>query len=255
MPKIVITGAAGKIATVLRTHLTAETFTLRLIDKDPAGDLAIHRADLAETDPGWTALFDGADAVIHLAARTHPAAPWSELVAPNIDAVLNLYRAAALHKVPHIIFASSIWAAAARRADQGPIDAGCSDPGDNAYGASKVFAERVAHGFWRSDGVATTILRIGALATGASGHGLRKGWDAEARLSPRDLCDAVDRALRMPPAGVRTLNLISHNAGARFTLDEARDTIGYVPQDRFTPPPRTPLAIRLLRRLSRPKLR
>lgn len=240
MATILITGAAGKIAAALRPHLAARHgIVLRLVDKAAGNDLELHHADLTEAGSAWTSLLEGADAVIHLAANASPDANWPELTGPNIDATLNLYRAAAARKVPHVILASSIWAAAGRCADTAAIDAACQDPGGNPYGASKLIAERIAQGFWRSDGIATTVLRIGAFTTAPASDGLRAGWDAEARLSPRDLCGAVDCALRIPPDGVRTLNLISHNIGARFTLDEARETIGFVPQDHFATPKRS----------------
>ena len=232
MGTILITGAAGRLGQVLRAHLTRDGIALRLIDR-VGGDPAILEADLAEVSPAWIALFDGVDAVVHLAANGHPAARWAELVGPNIDAVLNVYRAAAAAGVAHVVLASSIWAAAGRRGDGGAIDAGVNDPGDNAYGASKIVAERIARDFQRSHGVATTILRIGAYSPDMGPARLTRGWDAEARLSRRDFCEGMERAIRSAPDGVRTLNLLSENAGRRFTLDEAREAIGFVPADRF----------------------
>lgn len=252
MGTILITGAAGRLGQVLRAHLsTRGDLALRLIDK-AGGDPAIVEADLAEALPLWTALFEGVDAVVHLAANGHPAARWTELVGPNVDAVLNVYRAAAAARVPHVVLASSIWTAAGRRRDGATIDAVASDPGDNAYGASKIVAERIAQDFWRSHAVASTILRIGAFSPDMGPARLTRGWDAEARLSRRDFCDGMERAIRTAPAGVRTVNLLSENAGRRFTLDEAREAIGFVPADRFEAQAKDAWTVRLRRFLARP---
>lgn len=237
MLSILITGASGMVGQVLRAHFAqADDVTLRPVDRDARGDPAVEVFDLTAASVEWTGLLAGVDAVIHLAANPSPHARWAELTGPNLDAPLNLYRAAAKQGVRHIVLASSIWAAAGRQRDSGPIEATEMDPGANPYGVSKLFAERVAHAHWRSDGVATTVLRIGALSLTGSAGGLERGWDREARLSSRDLCACVDRALRTPPQGVRTLNLISRNEGARFTLHEAEALIGYVPQDHFAKP-------------------
>jgi nucleoside-diphosphate-sugar epimerase len=238
MTTVLVTGASGRLGRILRRHLAClDGVTLRLLDKRDDGDADVAIADLAEASARWAALFENVDAVIHLAANSNQHAGWAELAAPNLDATVNLYRAAAEHGVGHVVLASSIWAAAGRRGQAGPIDARVNDPGGNAYGATKIFAERIAHASWRSHGIATTILRIGAVGAPGAANGLLRGFDAEARLSPRDLCGGVERALRTPPQGVRTMNLISHNADARFTLDEAEAAIGYVPLDHFAAPP------------------
>jgi uronate dehydrogenase len=251
MLTILITGAAGTLGQLLHAHLAqADDITLRLLDRKQS-DGPVETFDLTDAAAGWSPLLAGADAVIHLAANPDPRAGWADLAGPNIDAVLNLYRAAAQQRVPHVILASSIWATAGRRHDGGPIDAMVRDPGDNPYGTTKLLAERIAHAHWRSDGIATTILRIGAYSPTGSTGGLRKGWDLEARLSPHDLCAGMDRSIRAPAQGVRTLNLISRNDHARFTLDEAEATIGYVPRDHFAAPPATAPLRRLLARLRR----
>lgn len=237
---------------MLRAHLSGiDDVALRLVDRAECGDPAILIADLAVWSPAWATRFEGADVVVHLAANGHPAAGWPALVGSNVDAVLNVYLAAAAHKVPHVVLASSLWAAAGRRNDRAPIDAGDADPGDNAYGASKIVGERIAHSFWQSHGVASTILRIGAYSSDMGPARLTRGWDAEARLSRRDLCAAVELAVRGAPEGVRVLNLISANAGARFTLDEARAAIGFVPMDRFEAQGAEPLLRRMRRLLFR----
>lgn len=238
MVSVAITGASGTVGQVLRAHFArADDVALRLVDRDARGDPAVEIFDLTADLVEWTGFLGGVDVVIHLAANSSPQAQWADLRGPNLDAALNLYRAAAEQGVRHVVLASSIWAAAARQLDSWPIGAAEMDSGTNPYGASKLFAERVAHAYWRSDRVATTILRIGALSLAGSTGGLRRGWDMEARLSPRDLCAAVDRAVRAPANGVRTLNLISRNEGARFTLHEAEAEIGYVPQDHFAAVP------------------
>ena len=251
MTTVLITGTSGKLGRELRDHLSAmDGVVLRLTDKRPGDDDLIAQADLATRSQGWAGLLGGVNIVVHLAANADPAARWPELVAANVDAPLNLYLEAARHGVSHIVLASSIWVAAARRDDRGPIAADDADPGGSAYGASKLFAERIAHAFWLAHGVGTTILRIGAF-TPEPRPAPASDWDRAARLSRRDLCHAVELAVRDATDGVRTVNLISHNEDPRFTLDEARDLLGFVPQDRFADTRRGDLLARAIGRIRR----
>lgn len=237
---MVITGAAGNLGAKLRAHLQAEGgYELRLLDVDPHGDAAIRQADLAQSEPAWTKLFDGADAVVHLAANSRSDADWPDLIGPNIDATLNVYLAAVQHRVPRVVFASSVWAMAARAEGSEPITAGDPDPGGNRYGATKLFGERLARSFAASHGVTSVILRIGACREGdnpAFEHEFDP-WEDRIWLSNRDFCQGLELAINAKVDGVLTANLISDNPGSRWTLDEAREGLGYAPQDGATPSP------------------
>jgi nucleoside-diphosphate-sugar epimerase len=237
MPQtVVLTGAAGNIGSKLRSHLEAKgDCALRLIDRAGGSDAAIVEADLGQRDSGWSACFAGADVVVHLAGNGDPGAEWADLVAPNVDGVVNLYLAARDHGVSRVVLASSVWAMAARRADRGTISAAAPAPGDSRYGASKLFAEQLAPAFWRSAGISTVILRLGHCAKGINQPVAGERWDDECWLSNRDLCDGLDRALRSERPGVSLVNLTSRNGARRWTLDEARAILGYVPRDAFVP--------------------
>ncbi|MDP3660984.1 NAD(P)-dependent oxidoreductase [Phenylobacterium sp.] len=249
---VVITGAAGGIGTQLRAHLEARGgYELRLLDIDPRGDPHIIQADLSLMDDRWIAQFEGADAVVHLAANPQPNATWDALIAPSVDAVLNVYLAAAHHKVGRVVLASSIWAMAARLADAGPIEAAAQpDPGANAYGASKLFAERVAYAMWRAHGVPTVALRIGGMREAADAIDV---WGYGCWLSVRDGCQGLELAIRAPIEGVLVANLTSANAGSRWSLETTREALGFAPQDgvaasrNATRPPASHLIARLLK--------
>jgi nucleoside-diphosphate-sugar epimerase len=238
---IVITGAGGNVGSKLRAHLSAlGGYDLRLLDIDPGGDPEILKADLSVLDPAWTDRFEGADAVVHLAANGNAAASWDALIAANVDTVLNVYLAAAMHRIPRVVFASSVWAMAGRPKDGAPLTAGEPDPGGNAYGASKMFGERTARAFWRSHGITTVILRLGGCRPGDNPPDLADDpWGEQCWISNRDMCRGLELALTAQTTGMAVANLTSANPGARWTLDEARTLLGYEPQDHGPdlPPP------------------
>lgn len=235
---VVITGAAGNIGGKLRAHLRAHgDCVLRLADIDSHGDPEILRADLAKYDERWSALFAGADAVVHLAANPDPTAGWDKLLGPNIDAVLNIYQAAARHGVKRVVLASSVWAVASRFDDQEPILEGEPSPGSNAYGIAKMFAERVGKTFAEAHGISTVALRLGYCRPGAneprseSSELLDASW-----ISNADICHGLECAIRADIRGFVVANLTSANPGSRWSLVEARERLGYEASDGFTPP-------------------
>jgi nucleoside-diphosphate-sugar epimerase len=119
--RVVITGAAGRIG-IQMTEELSEAHELILIDRVSVPGRKSVVADLAAI-PGnaertwwslrrrpWSSFFEGADAVIHLAADARNHAPWECVLRDNIQATWNVIEAAAKHRVPHVVFASSNWA-------------------------------------------------------------------------------------------------------------------------------------------------
>lgn len=237
---VAITGAAGNIGGKLRAHLRARgDYVLRLVDIDSHGDPEILSADLANYDERWSALFAGADAIVHLAANPDPTASWDKLLGPNIDGVLNIYLAAARHGAKRMVLASSVWAMASRFDDKEPILAGEPSPGSNPYGTAKMFAERVGKTFAEAHGISTVALRLGYCRPGAneprseSSELLDASW-----ISNADICRGLECAIRADVHGFVVANLTSANAGSRWSLAEARQRLGYEASDGFAPPRR-----------------
>src|SRR5262245_17517542 len=119
--RVAITGAAGNIGRLLVEELSAD-YELYLIDRVPVPGRKSIVADLSqrrlrnywrpwanERLPRWTAVFKEIDAVIHLAAETDPLASFQKVNRDNIKATWNVIEAAATHKVPRVVFASSNW--------------------------------------------------------------------------------------------------------------------------------------------------
>ena len=119
---VLITGACGNIGRKLRAAW-AELYDLILIDR-VAGedDEEIITADLEILDDDWITHFHGVDTVVHLAANTDEYAFWDDLIGPNLDALANVFHAAALAGVERLIFASSNHVMGERReSDTEPI--------------------------------------------------------------------------------------------------------------------------------------
>lgn len=235
--RVVVTGSSGRIGALLCNHLKASD-RFDLVEIADAGPPSVLQADLRRYSPDWAIWFEGADAVVHLASNPTPTIWWDDDLCGNFDMVLNVFHAAAAHAVPRVVIASSVWAMYGQRFDSGycaPDRA--PDPGVSAYGAMKVFSERVARSFHEATGISTVALRIGSFVPepfASSDPGLSR-WAQECWLSPTDLCRGVERAIVAPNAGFAVVNLCSANCSDRWNSSQEFSKIGYVPETTHIP--------------------
>ncbi len=204
--KILMTGAAGALARRLRPHFASLGWEQVLLDRAGTDDVAILAADLAQWG-SWTDAFSGA---------------------------------AAMAGVKRIVFASSNWVLAGHRFGTAPLEAATEPYPVNAYGAAKLFAERLGRAWADIHGISTIALRIGYCQRDhANQPGTHMGWGLWGQrmwLSDRDLCQGFEKSV-LAPASLRfgVFNLVSDNEGMRWRLDDARDAMGYIPADHSVP--------------------
>lgn len=235
--RVLITGATGGIGRKLCRHLEAQgRYELLRLCLNPDNDPGVTRADLATADPAWTGLLSGVDTIVHLAGNPRNQAGWDTLIAPNIDALLNVYIAAARHGVRRVVFASSVWSLYGYRFTDDPLVPSITPAPTNPYGATKLFGEQVGKCFFDQHAIETIAFRIGAcrrVDNQASSRMTRGDWEQACWLSDRDMCQAMEKAIETPTVGFAILNLTSDIEGSRWSLAETRRVIGYAPQDRY----------------------
>jgi len=186
--------------------------------------------------------------VVHLAGNPIAYHPWPELVGPNIDAVLNVFEAAARGGVGRVVFASSNHVMGGYQDDQRPITPqlpprpGLSYGAEGAkrdstpYGSTKLFGERVGKHFAEARGLTVIAVRIGWVWRGENTPaGLPKDrgeWFRQMWLSDRDYLQLMERCLSAELAERFVIvNGMSANSGMRWDLGETRRLLGYDPAD------------------------
>ncbi|MEV0196619.1 NAD(P)-dependent oxidoreductase [Nonomuraea sp. NPDC050691] len=226
--RILMTGAAGKVGTLLRPRLAREGRVLRLSDLrpvDPApgsGEEEV-TADLADR-AAMAAAMEGVDAVLHLGgqSREHP---WADIVRANMDGTQALLEAAREEGVRHVVMMGSHHAAGFHTRPPGGADLPdyAFPRPDTFYGVSKVVMEALGSLYHDRFGMNVTVIRLGT-CNEASGdtRGLAT-W-----ISPGDLTRLVEAAFTAP--GYHVVWGVSDNTRRWWSLDEAR-AIGYVSQD------------------------
>lgn len=241
--RIVITGAAGNIGR-LATKELEEDHDLVLLDRRRVRDRPSIVGDLSAAPsrlrprPPWDPAFEGADAVLHLAAVLHPASyrrnAWSLIRRHNIDATWNVIRAAARHGVPKVVFGSSGWAIRAldHTLDEG--EAGEAYMGSDVlprpltiYGLSKAFGENAGRMFVDEGRLRTFIaVRIGFCPH----HGrppdnewLRRRW-----IGVRDMARLLRRCVEADVEGYHVVYGVSVD-DSPYDLSHTRNLLDWVP--------------------------
>ncbi|GAA1527747.1 NAD(P)-dependent oxidoreductase [Actinomadura kijaniata] len=221
---VVLTGAAGRIGSVLREPLRREAERLVLVDRVPltaeAPNEEARTADL--TDPGAAVpLVEGADGIVHLAGVPGEA-PLPDLVEGNVLATHHVLEAARRAGVRRVVLASSNHLTGhyprSRR-----VSPDLPPRPDGLYGVSKVAVEALGRLYADRFGLQVVCLRIGSFEAEPTESRHLATW-----LSHRDGAGFVRAALTLPGVDFLTVYAVSDNSRRLWELS---DEIGYVPRD------------------------
>src|SRR5687768_14285120 len=189
--RVVVTGGAGDVGSVVTDQLIAEGHDVLVIDnlvkghRDAVNELAQFAAiDLAAIDEVTTAMrMFGAEAVIHMAAVslvgesvTNPAKYYRE----NVVAGLSLLDAMRTASVGRIVFSST--AAVYGDPEKQPIEETDATTPTNPYGAAKLAFEHALGWYGAAYGLASISLRYFNAAGATEARGERH--DPETHLIP-----------------------------------------------------------------------
>jgi nucleoside-diphosphate-sugar epimerase len=250
--KVLITGAAGLLGTVLMRGLD-ERYQVTGVDRALRRPADVRRRNLARSS-SLAGVFEGCDAVVDLAGLASDKTPWRDVWRNNLRATMNALEGARRAGVRRYVFASSNRVTgmyereppysaivAGEYADLAPgsiplIDARMPVRPDGAYAVGKVLGEAAAR--WHADafGLSALCLRIGTV--NADDRPLNPR-DFATLLTHADLLRLVECSLEAPAdLGFRVYYGVSRNTWRFWEIADAADEIGYHPQDdaeRFRP--------------------
>ncbi|WP_290810165.1 NAD-dependent glucose-6-phosphate dehydrogenase Azf [Halovivax sp.] len=237
---VLLTGAAGRVGEAILGRL-ADDYEWRLFDREPptedlpgeffVGDVT-DAADLSEA-------MTGIDVAIHLAGDPRPEAPWTSVLTNNVDGAQKLYEAAVDADVEKVAFASSNHAVGAYETDERTPGLYRADddfrldgselprPG-NLYGVSKAAGEILGRYYHDEHGLSVACVRIGNLTKGHPPVDYERGqamW-----LSYRDCAHLFERCIEAD-YGYEIVYGISDNDRRYYSLERAREVLGYEPRD------------------------
>ncbi|NKB66944.1 MAG: NAD-dependent epimerase/dehydratase family protein [Candidatus Latescibacteria bacterium] len=229
--KILITGAAGLVGSILRQHW-GDAYPLRLADIRPVENLQAHEElvelDITQLDQ-FEAACQGIDTVIHLAADRSPRADfYKTLLDLNIIGAYNGFEAAARAGCRRLVFASSINAVLGYgdRKDT-PWDAPVYPI--NVYGATKCWGEALGRVYSDQRGLSCIAVRLGSPRLDQSGDGNPDRPTHE--ISQRDTAQLFRRCIEVEDVDCAIVPGISRHRHGTQDVEDAVRILGYEPQD------------------------
>ena len=244
LPKVLLTGGAGLIGSIMVNSLSDEYEFTSFDLKEAEGIRSIvgNLDDLSSVEEAVA----GHDAVVHLAADTRVSADWESTLKNNFISTYNVFEASKRMGVKRVIFASSqhatggfyldepwkhIVAGDFAKLDHGQyelIDETCRIRPDGYYGASKAYGEALGSYYLDYHQLSSIHVRIGWCMRG--NDPTFSPFALALWLSHRDAAQFMNCCLKTDVQyGVYFAT--SDNHWKIFDITRARDELGYVPQD------------------------
>jgi uronate dehydrogenase len=226
---VLVTGAAGRIGTVLRGGLPERGWAVRSLDVVPIPETRPGEEQVVADVTDLAAMTDaatGADALVHLAGISGEAT-WPAIAHANIEGTYVALEAARRAGIRRAVLASSNHATGfTPRPGSGPLREADAPPRpDTYYGVAKVTLEALGSLYADRYGMDVVCLRIGSAFPEPTSTRQLATW-----LSPDDTVSLVDAALRAPSPGFAVVWGVSANSRNWWDLTAARD-LGYQPKD------------------------
>ncbi len=224
--RILITGAAGSLGSILREGLPHLANCLRLIDRAPMTAAKpseeIVAGDLSDFEFAKIVTKD-CDAIVHFAG-TPREQNFQEIISDTLPASYNIYESARLNGVKRVIYASSIHAVGYYPVEDVP-DTHVMHRPDSFYGMTKCFTEDLARLYWDKFGIESVCLRICSCFPQPVDRRMLWSW-----LSFADCLRLVESSLTAQRVGFSII--YGTSANSESGVSNARATnIGFTPQD------------------------
>ncbi len=234
---VLITGAAGNIGSYFASH-SHQRYKLTLLEHHDSDTNGIERfgkviqGDICDLD-FMTKACKGIDTVVHLAANPSPNADWQSVKELNIGGTYNVMLAAKANNCRRVIYASSIHAVSGYPADYQVHTSEPVNPGD-LYGVSKCFGEAIGRYMAEQEGLSVIAIRIGAFQPLEAARERDSISMVDAWVSRRDLNHLIECCIDNTTLKWAVFHGLSDNRFKRLDITDARELIGYKPQDDLT---------------------
>ena len=226
MARILITGAAGALGSLLRSRMKQWPVTLRLSDVAKLSDAQVGeelvQCDLVDMAAVLT-LVEGCDFIVHLGGIANENS-FENILNANIIGTYNIYEAARRAGVKRILFASSNHTTGAYEVGQ-TVDTAMPLRPDSFYGVSKGFGEVLARYYYDKYGIESACVRIGSCFALPTEKRMLATW-----MSYDDFTNLVKCVFEIEELGFQTIYGVSDNAKNWWDNRLAAD-LGWHPKD------------------------
>ncbi len=250
--RVAITGAAGLIGGIVHDHLTALGHNVTGIDR-PLDDWlaagrntddenARNRVDIemnltSVSDEELSAVLEGVDCLIHLAADANPSNDDTSMMRNNIEPTTTIFRCAISSHISRVIVASSGLTQVGLEPlfnEGGPMHGRMIRVEDgiaptSTYGASKIYAEVLAEMHARIHGIETIAVRIGTVIPDEAEHWRRGGRLQATAFLAEDVRRFFQAAVENPIDGHLLTAAQSDSPGRFLDLEPGLSILDWTP--------------------------
>lgn len=224
--RVLITGAAGTVGTVLRAGLRSHYDHLRLTDIEPLGEAEANEeivlADMLDPAALDAAMKD-VDCVVHLAGLADEDS-WERVCSLAIDGCFKVFEAARRAGVKRIVYASSNHAIGFHPLEK-TLDLTVPLRPDGRYGVSNAFGELLGRLYSDKHGMSVACIRIGSFRKRPEDRRQLRTW-----LSHDDAVQLFRRC--MDYRNYQFLVVYGVSANTRNNWDNSSVSwLGYAPKD------------------------
>jgi uronate dehydrogenase len=229
--RILITGPGGRVGTLI-VPLLREYFALRLFDTralKPIGDDEVSVGDVRDCASLRSAC-TGVRAMLHLAAIPDEDDFHSKLLPVNLAGAYNAFEAARQSGLKKVLFPSTGQTVLNYPKGERVTTDMPARP-STVYACTKLFGEALARHYSDLHGMSAIVIRLCYFRgyddplLRIPGHDIQREW-----CSPRDLTQLVVKCLRTD-LRFGVFFGISNNSARCWDISNARELIGYEPQD------------------------
>jgi len=233
MPRVLVTGAAGTIGSLICPFLQNHGFALRAFDRVPVKAVKDSISGRLEDLSSLRRAARGIDIIIHLAACADEADFISQLVPSNVIGIYNALEAARLEGVPRFILASSCQVAdlVGRRElitvhDRFPT---------NHYGLTKLWAEDMGQLYSQQYGISVIAVRLGWVVRNQAelDEMISTPGGTALFLSHRDVQSFFLCALQAGPVTFAVAYAFSKQMPEIFDMNVSKTLLHFKPRDHF----------------------
>ena len=260
--KVIVTGASGNVGTSVLEALAEDTAVTEIVGiarrlpEHGMPKVVWRTADVAADD--LTPLFDGADAVVHLAWAIQPSHDEAVMERTNVEGSRRVFAAVAAAGVPALVYASSVGAYSTGPKDE-PVEESWPTDGiaGSAYSRHKAAVERLLDATERENPTLRVVrLRPGLIFKAEAASEIRRlflGPLVPGSLLQRRLIPVVPRTPRLVFQAVHSSDVgeayrlaVTGSAAGAFNI-AAEPVIGAPELARLLDARQVPLPAKLLR--------
>ena len=236
--KLLITGAAGLVGSALRKYLRGR-YDFRLLFHNNIPEVEPEDEVIASDTGNFEQMVeaaDGVDAIAHLGIAT-PKSGYQRsrynrmILETDVGGTYNIFEAARINKVPTVIYASSNAITGLYETDGVFCKPDMMPRPRDFYGVAKAFGEAAGRHYHDLFGMSVYCIRICNFPN--TDEVKTKFEPGMSRwLSARDMAELTACCIEAPHRQFGIIYGVSKGAEKKFDISNARDLVGWEPQDR-----------------------